>query len=86
MSAGDAHRKARRGYLKVRALGGGVKTRPHPDDPTRLQLGLFGLRSLEQEQADSLRERVLAVKPEMISLVWASENLDARAVLEEGAA
>jgi hypothetical protein len=84
MSAGDAKR-ARRCYLEVRALGGGVKSRRYPDDPTRVQLGLFGLPAGEP-QADALRERVREIKPEMIALVWTTADLDARAVFEEGTA
>jgi hypothetical protein len=77
---------ARRLYLELRALGGVTKTRPHPDAPDRLQLGVFLPERAAGEHAPSLRERIRAVKEEMLSLVAEEpQGPDARAILEEGA-
>jgi hypothetical protein len=86
--------EARRLYLELRALGGVAKTRPYPDAPDRLQLGIFWSERIAGERAarEPLRERIRAVKAEMLSLLVAEEiqdpamSADAKAILEEGAA
>jgi hypothetical protein len=83
--------EARRLYLELRALDGVAKTRPYPDEPERLQLGVFWPERAAGEHAAGLRERIRVVKAEMLSLV-AEEPQDpemrahAKAILEEGAA